>query len=121
MKYGTKILALLAAVVLAGGGFSAGRYVEDQENMQTRQQRCRMLIGFAVDKAESEDLRDPDTMEALISNVYAAYHYCDEPAAAEQLHDLWNTLIFEPEAYTGGEEVLVEVLQGVAHSVGTAP
>ena len=120
MKFGTKILALLAAVVLAGGGFSAGRYVEDQENMQIRQQRCRMLIGFAVDKAESEDLRDPDTMEALISNVYAAYHYCDEPAA-EQLHDLWNTLIFEPEAYTGGEEVLVEALQGVARSVGTAP
>ena len=120
MKFGTKILALLAAVVLAGGGFSAGRYAEEQENMQIRQQRCRMLIGFAVDKAESEDLRDPDTMEALISNVYAAYHYCDEPAA-QRLHDLWNTLIFEPEAYTGGEEVLVEVLQGVAHSVGTAP
>ena len=59
-------------------------------------------------------------MEALISNVYAAYCCCDEPAA-EQLYDLWNTLIFEPEAYTGGEEVLVEVLQGVAHSVGTAP
>lgn len=120
MKFGTKILALLAAVVLAGGGFSAGRYVEDQENMQTRQQRCRMLIGFAVDKAESEDLRDPDTMEALISNVYAAYHYCDEPDAAEQLHDLWNTLIFEPEDYTGGEEVLVEALQSAAHSVETA-
>ena len=80
-----------------------------------------MLVGVAVDKAGSEDVRDPDTMEALISNVYAAYHYCDEPAAAEQLHDLWNTLIFEPEAYTGGEEVLVEALQGVAHSVGTAP
>ena len=121
MKFGTKILDLLAAIILAVGGFSAGRYAENQENMQTRQQRCRMLIGFAVDKAESEDLRDPDTMEALISNVYAAYHYCDEPAAAEQLHDLWNTLIFEPEAYTGGEEVLVEALQGVAHSVGTAP
>ena len=60
-------------------------------------------------------------MEALISNVYAAYCCCDEPAAAEQLHDLWNTLIFEPEAYTGGEEVLAEALQGVAHSVGTAP
>ena len=121
MKFGTKILALFAAVVLAVGGFSAGRYVADQENMQTQQQRCRMLIGFAVDKAESEDLSNPDTMEALISNVYAAYYYCDEPAAAEQLHDLWNTLIFEPEAYTGGEEVLVEALQGVAHSVGTAP
>ena len=91
MKFGTKIFALLAAVILAVGGFSAGRYAENQENMQTRQQRCRMLIGFAVDKAESEDLRDPDTMEALISNVYAAYYCCDEPAAAEQLHDLWNT------------------------------
>ena len=48
MKFGTKILALLAAVILAVGGFSAGRYAENQENMQTRQQRCRMLIGFAV-------------------------------------------------------------------------
>lgn len=120
MKFGTKIFALLAAVILAVGGFSAGRYAENQENIQTRQQRCRILIGFAVDKAESEDLRDPDTMEALISNVYAAYHYCDEPAAAQQLHDLWNTLIFEPEAYAVGEEVLVEALQGAARSVETA-
>ena len=121
MKFGTKILALLAAVVLAGGGFYAGRYAENQENMQTRQQRCRTLIAFAVDKAESEDLRDPDIMEALISNVYAAYCCCDEPAAAQRLHDLWNTLIFEPEAYTGGGEGLVEELQGAARSVETAP
>ena len=48
MKFGTKIFALLAAVILAVGGFSAGRYAENQENMQTRQQRCRMLIGFAT-------------------------------------------------------------------------
>ena len=121
MKFGTKILALLAAVILAVGGFSAGRYAENQENMQTRQQRCRMLIGFAVDKAESEDLSNPDTMEALISNVYAAYCCCDEPAAAQRLHELWNTLIFEPEAYTGEGEVLVEELQGAARSVETAP
>ena len=46
MKFGTKILALLAAVVLAGGGFSAGRYVEDQENMQIRQQRKRKDTNF---------------------------------------------------------------------------
>lgn len=36
MKFGTKILALFAAVILVGGGFSAGRYVADQENMATR-------------------------------------------------------------------------------------
>ena len=38
-------------------------------------------------------------MEAVISNVYAAYQFCDNPNVSNLLHDLWNELIFEGDSY----------------------
>lgn len=54
---------------------------------------------------------DEDTMEALISNIYAAYEYCDDPDMASALHDLWNALIFDGENISGKEEELKSALQ----------
>lgn len=54
---------------------------------------------------------DEDTMEALISNVYAAYEYCDDPYMASALHDLWNALIFDGENISGKETELKSALQ----------
>ena len=65
------------------------------KNANARSGRCSTLIGFAIDKAENGDLADQGTMKALISNVYAAYQFCDNSVVANQLHDLWNFLIFE--------------------------
>ena len=66
-----------------------------QRNSAVRIERCCTLILFAIDKAENGDLADQGTMKALISNVYAAYQFCDDTTLANQLHDLWNFLIFE--------------------------
>ena len=46
--------------------------------------------------------------------------YVPHPAAG-QLHDMWNTLIFEPEAYLGREDSLAESLTGIAASLEAAP
>lgn len=72
---------------------------------------------FAMDKVESGSLRDPDGLEALVSNLYAAYQYCVDPIAAGQLHDLWNALIAEPEPYIDNEDSLSETLQMIASSL----
>ena len=120
MRKHVKILAVFGMLLLMGAGFAAGRYTAGQEALQSRQQRCRTLIAFAIDKAESDGMRDPDTREALVSNLYAAYQFCDGPAAG-QLHDMWNTLIFEPEAYLGREDSLAESLTGIAASLEAAP
>lgn len=34
--------------------------------------------------------------EALISDLYAAYEYCDAPNLAAEIHTIWNTLLFNP-------------------------
>ena len=95
MKTSKKVIIsimLIGAIVIS---FFAGRYVTQEENTNTRKEQCSTLIGYAIDKTENGDLADQGTMRALISNVYAAYQFCDHAVVANQLHDLWNFLIFE--------------------------
>ena len=56
-------------------------------------------------------------MEALISNVYAAYQFCDQPHLSEQLYDLWNTLIFDRNRYIGQEDMLVAQLRNIDETI----
>ena len=108
------IAAFIAATAIS---FFAGRSLTEQEYAASRSQRCNTLISFAVDKATNEDLSDPGIMAALISNIYAAYQFCDDPSGADQLHDLWNTLIFEGKRYPGNEDALVAQLRDIAAKV----
>ena len=95
MKMSKKGFLSVILIVLIVASFFAGKYVTQVEITNARSGRCSTLIGFAIDKAENGDLADQGTMEALISNVYAAYQFCDDSVVANQLHDLWNFLIFE--------------------------
>ena len=117
MKGITKVFTSIVFIILIVVSFSVGNHMKEQECSNGRAQRCNTLISFAIDKAENEDISDPDTMEALISNVYAAYQFCDDSSLAEQLHDLWNTLIFEGDSYIGREEVLVNQLRNIAEII----
>lgn len=117
MKRSTKAVMILAAVVIIGASFKFGAYTNEQKNIQSRQQHCSTLIGFAIDKLETKDLQDQNIMAALVSNVYAAYEYCDDPVLAGQLHDLWNSLIFDREACIEERDALVEILRDTASSV----
>ena len=117
MKKGTKILILIAFIIVSGTSFMAGSYIKEQEYLDGREERCKTLIIFAIDKAENQDLSDPDIMEALISNVYAAYQVCDESTVAAQLHELWNGLIFEGESYVDNEDSLIEQLNNIAEMI----
>lgn len=95
MRMNKKVFISITLIVIIFASFFVGRYVTQVENIHTRSGRCSTLIVFAIDKAENEDLSDQGTMRALISNVYAAYQFCDNTTVANQLHDLWNFLIFE--------------------------
>ena len=95
MKTSKKVFISMMLIVIIVASFFTGKYVTQVENTHTRNGRCSTLIGFAIDKAENGDLADQGTMETLISNVYAAYQFCDHTTVANQLHDLWNFLIFE--------------------------
>ena len=54
MKKGTKILILIAFIIVAGTSFMAGSYIKEQEYLDGREERCKTLITFAIDKAENQ-------------------------------------------------------------------
>lgn len=114
MKKTTKVVVAVAFLVAIGVSFFAGSHMKQQEYFNDRLQHCHSLISLAVDKVENEDISDQDVLEALISNVYAAYEFCDKSDLSEQLHDLWNTLIFDSDSYIGKEDMLVTQLKDIA-------
>lgn len=117
MKTYTKILITVVFVVSILAAAFAGSCIKEQEIRIDRTQRCHTLISFAIDKAETHDLSDPDIMESLISNVYAAYELCDDPNTSAQLHDLWNDLIFDGDRYIGSEDALVNQLTIILETI----
>lgn len=92
-----KMILIPGILVLLLASFWMGGYVKQQTYIKSREQRCGTLVSFALGKAENGDILDPGTMKALISNVYAAYQFCDDPVLQTQLHGLWNYLLFEEE------------------------
>ena len=91
----------------------AGICLEKTNAHMNRINRCNILISFAIDKIENENTSDPGILEAVISNVYAAYQFCDKPELSEKLHRIWNTLIFH-ESYTADNaEMLKEQLMEI--------
>lgn len=109
MKKGIVIGGLILSVCLS---FLAGRTVSQQEERERREYQCHAQMVFAIDKVEQLKAQyDQDDMEALISNIYAAYEYADDALLSSALHDLWNALIFDGENIAGQEDELVKVLQ----------
>lgn len=98
MKINKKIILIVILFVTIVASFFVGKQVAQVENTNARGESCSTLIVFAIEKAENGDLADQGTMRALISNVYAAYQFCDNSVVKNQLHDLWNFLIFESDA-----------------------
>lgn len=95
MKRSKQACISIMFIAIMAASFFAGKSAAQAENTAARSGRCSTLIGFAIDKAENGDLADQGATRALISNVYAAYQFCDHLAVENQLHDLWNFLIFE--------------------------
>lgn len=119
MKKKTKVLITAAVLICMAASFWTGSYMKAQEHRKSRAQRCGTLISFALAKTENEDLSDPGVMQALISNVYAAYQFCDDSVTANQLHGLWNMLIFEGENTAAVKEILLIELNSAAERVKT--
>ena len=109
MKKAAAAVIFILAVCIS---FFAGQYLSGKKQTKTRAEKCQTMMTFAADKLdEMSGGYDEDTMEALISNVYAAYEYCDDPHMASALHDLWNALIFDGENISGKETELKSALQ----------
>ena len=117
MKRAVKILIVILFLLSLTAAFWAGGYLKEQAYQDSRNQRCAKLILFAIDKAENHDLSDNGVREALISNLYAAHEFCDDPAIGAQLNDLWNTLIYRADTYLSRQNELVVELQDILATV----
>jgi len=115
-----KILICVIVIALLIGSFLAGGFVKEKKQAGFRVQRCCTLISFAIDKAENEDLSDQSTMQALISNVYAAYEFCDDAHSAKQLHDLWNNLLSENDDAENVQLIILQELDAVLNDIKPA-
>ena len=111
MKKNRAIIVSLFIICIFAS-FFAGKSLSEKKYIKNREQQCKTQIVFAIDKIE--DLKEEynnDDMEAIISNIYAAYEYCDNGTLSSSLHDLWNALIFDGENIKGKEDDLVKALK----------
>ena len=102
-------VACFVVVVLLVVSFMVGSYVNEQKQSKECISRCRTMISFAMEKAENENINEPSVRAALASNIYAAYQYCDDATAAEQIHDLWNYILNDGDDSAAKEIVLQEL------------
>lgn len=121
-----KLLIVAALLVSICFSVIAGYSVSTQNAVKERDNARQTLISFAISKAENlKDEYDAGTMEALISNVYAAIQFTDDGDLYAALHDLWNALIINGDNIAGKEDDLIKALketdpngiQGIAHSI----
>lgn len=107
-----KIIIIGAVIVFICLSFFAGTYFSHKEDMKHREQKSHSFIKFSIDILEELKTEyDTNTMEALISNVYAAVEFTNDGDLYSALHDLWNALIFDGENIVGKEEDLIKALK----------
>lgn len=110
-----KMFVIGVFVVSVCMSFWAGNYFRCREESERRKQQCNTMIAFSVNKLENlKKQYDADTMEALISNIYAAYEYSPSGELSSALHELWNTLIFNGENIAGKEDDLIIALKDIS-------
>ena len=118
------VFLLLAWAVTVGLGFYAGTAAEERAQRERQAERCRTLLVLAADKAETlRSSNEVGTLEALISNIYAARDRAGsagEGELASALDELWNALIFDGEHLPGQEAALAQALRDQAPAAITA-
>lgn len=107
MKKTLIALLVLAALCLS---FFAGKYAARQEYVESKDVAYETMLRFAVSKLEKERLSE-GFLEALCSNIYAAYCYCGDAEMTNALHILWNALVFDGDRLAGNENALIGALE----------
>jgi len=107
-----KLLVVGVLIVSICLSVFAGYYISNKNNLKDKEIARQALITFAVSKIDDLKIEyDADTMEALISNIYAAIQFTDDGELSTALHELWNALIFDGENIVGKEEDLIQALK----------
>lgn len=109
MKKVIYTVSMLAVVCLS---FLGGYQLSQTENTQRREESCNIMLSFAIDKIEhlAQDFQ-PEEMDAMLCNIYAAKEHTENAELSSALYELWNVLLFNREKLIGREMDLVEALK----------
>lgn len=111
-KFGTVLVIVLfiAAVVLS---FFVGDYMSDKAHMEDRTEHFDKYISLAIDIVEGKGFSVDGASEAIASNIWVAHELCDNPEISAELSNLWNTLVYEEDAFVCQENVLATQLKDI--------
>lgn len=104
------IVFFIAGVVLS---FLAGNYMSNKEYMEERTQICRKYISFAIDTVQKKGLDLGGKTESIVSNLWVAHEFCDNPELSAELSNLWNILVYEEDTYITQEDKLAKQLENI--------
>lgn len=104
------IVFFLVAIVIS---FFAGDYMSDKEHLENNVQRCSKHISFAIDTVENKGLSVEGAAETIASNIWVAHELCNDPEISAELSNLWNTLVYDKDAYSGQEDALATQLKDI--------
>ncbi len=120
MKKGKSLFPAAVFVTAVVLSFFGGQYTAQQQFRQHRSERCKTLISFAINKAENKDLSEDVVLDALISNLYAAHEFCDDPYVSAHLNDLWNTLVVDESQLVQDPDMLADQLRELRQHLAEA-
>ncbi len=110
------LVFIVIFVLVAFSSFFAGKYSNQKEILDLNSEKCNTFISFAIEKLDNQSLTDKGVKEALISNIYATYQFCDDSYLSQQLHDLWNMLLFE-DISSETQNAISTQLKEIAYSI----
>ena len=113
MKKLGKVSVVVIFIVAVVFSFFMGNYMSDKEHMEDRRQYFGKYISIAIDTVEAKSLSMNGAAEAIASNIWVAHELCDNPEISAELSNLWNTLVYEEDAFVGKEDVLTAQLKSI--------
>ena len=104
------IVLFAAGIVIA---FFAGDKMSKQSHIKNRAEQFDKYISVAIDTAEDKGLSVDGASESIASNLWVAHELCDNPEISAELNDLWNTLVYDEDAFVGQEDRLTMQLRDI--------
>ena len=113
MKKTGAVLAIVFFITGVVLSFFAGNYMSNREDGEERIQKCRKYILLTIDTVQDKGLALEGASETVVSNLWAAHEFCDNPEISAELSSLWNTLVYEEDTYAAQEDKLVMQLNDI--------
>lgn len=104
------IVLFIAAVTLS---FFVGDYISDKAHNEAKAECVGKYISLAIDTVEAKGLSIDGASETIASNIWVAHELCDNAEISAELSNLWNTLIYDEDAFVDQEDALVTQLNDI--------